>query len=53
MPNIALLFFMRPNMKIICIPKIYIRHVRSEDRRICFQVEMEPHEMRMIYISEY
>lgn len=40
-------------LKNICIPKIYIRHVRSEDRRISFQVEMEPHEMRMIYISEY
>ena len=40
-------------LKNICIPKIYIRHVRSEDRKICFQVEMEPHEMRMIYISEY
>ena len=40
-------------LKNICIPKIYIRHVRSEDRRICFQVEMEPHEMRIIYISEY
>lgn len=40
-------------LKNICIPKIYIRHTRSEERKIHFQVELEPHEMRMIYISEY
>ena len=40
-------------LKNICIPKIYIHHERSENHKIKFQVELEPHEMRMVYINEY
>ena len=37
----------------ICIPKIYMKQIQSIDGRIHFEVELEPHEMRLIYIYEY
>lgn len=37
----------------ICIPKIYMKQIQSIDGRIRFEVELEPHEMRLIYIYEY
>lgn len=40
-------------LKNICIPKMYIRHTESGEQRINFQVELEPHEIRIIYINEY
>lgn len=37
-------------LKNICVPKLYMRHFRCMGGRLDFQIEMEPHEMRLIYI---
>lgn len=40
-------------LKNICIPKMYIKQMQSQERKLRFTVELEPHEMRLIYVYEY
>ena len=40
-------------LKNICIPRLYMEHVVCVDGKISFDVTLEPHEMRMIYIYKY
>lgn len=40
-------------LKNICIPKIFMKQFICVESRLCFRVELEPHEMRLIHISPY
>ncbi len=40
-------------LKNICIPKLFMEHVVCVDGKISFDVTIEPHEIRMIYINKY
>lgn len=40
-------------LKSICIPKIYMKEFVCVEGKLCFHIELEPHEMRLIHISPY
>lgn len=40
-------------LKNICIPKLFMEHVVCVDGKLSFDVMLEPHEIRMIYIYKY